>query len=802
MLKIILPSASSAHDSGFLHVSGEAEFIDDRAPMPHEVHVGVVYSPHARARITNINLANALAMPGVVSGFLARDLKHNTWGTIIHDQPLLAEHEVNYVGEAVAIIAAISPEILSQALREVHIRYDELPAILSIQEAINSQSFIGSPRLIKTGDADLELKRAPHRISGQLTLRGAEHFYLENQATIVYPLENNGLEVHCSTQAPTEVQHVVAQALGLAYHNVVCVTRRLGGGFGGKETQAAPFAVYAALVAHTLKRPARLVLNKDDDMIMTGKRNPYVINYTVGFCSTGLLKALECDFYGDGGAYADLSTSILERALAHADNAYFLEHATIRGQVCRTNYHPHTAFRGFGGPKGVAMIEHIMDEIGHFLGRDALDIRKINCYQGDRNMTPYGQKVENNLLPELFETLSTRCNYRVRRKDTNLYNKNSKNNLRGLALSAIKFGISFTTRFLNQGNALILIHRDGSVSLTTGGVEMGQGVHARVISIVAQEFGIPESSVRVMPTSTDKNPNTSPTAASSGTDLNGSAALDACRQIKERLSKLFTKLVAMPRDLWPDHTAALGSHDEIIINSDLPISSPIFNNSLVYEAFKPDKNIDFKTLINQAYLSRISLSAVGFYRVENLDFNKLLGQGRPFLYFTQGVACSEVEIDTLSGEVKLLRSDILMDLGQPINDALDRGQIAGAFIQGVGWVTTEALYYNSQGLLLSHAPSTYKIPSIHDIPRIFNIDIVENTDNQINLRGTKAVGEPPLMLCFSVWNAIKNALSYKKNNLVTIPVPATAEHILRALRPDAFARYDAPETSVSPIKIT
>jgi len=789
MLKIISPQASLIHDSALLHVSGEAEFVDDRCLRAREVHVGVVYSPHARARILHVDFTKALALPGVEAGFLARDLKHNRWGTIIHDQPLLAEHEVNFVGEAIAIIAAQSPQILNKALRAVHISYELRPAILSIPDALGAQSFIGAPREIKTGDAEKELSLAPYKLNGQLTLRGAEHFYLENQATIVYPLEDNCLEIHCSTQAPSEVQHVVAQALALPFHNVVCVTRRLGGGFGGKETQAAPFAVYAALVAHALKRPARLVLNKDDDMIMTGKRNPYLINYQVGFNKLGEIQALCCDFYGDGGAYADLSTAILERAMAHADNAYFLKHATIRGQVCRTNYHPHTAFRGFGGPKGVAMIEHILDEIAHYLGEDPLEIRLRNCYRGTRNTTPYGQKVENNLLPELFETLSTRCDYRLRRQEIHKHNQDSPHNPRGIAISAIKFGISFTTRFLNQGHALLNIHQDGSIQVATGGVEMGQGVHARIIELIATELGIKDSQIRIMPTTTDKNPNTSPTAASSGTDLNGSAALDACRQIKRRLAALFKQLVMRPRSLWPDQNAHLATQQEINIQEHPVTNLPIFHNNLVYEIGKPENNIDFKTLVKQAYLSRISLSAVGFYKVENLDFNKLLGQGRPFLYFTQGVACSEVEIDKLTGHSKILRSDILMDLGRPINDALDRGQVAGAFIQGIGWVTTEALYYNSQGLLLSHAPSTYKIPSIHDIPRIFNIDLIENNENYHNLQGTKAVGEPPLMLCFSVWNAIKNALSYKSPHLVNIQIPATAEHILRAARPEIFRRY-------------
>lgn len=789
---VLKTTISAPHESAHTHVAGESEFIDDIAKRPGELQIALIYSPHARARILSIDLKKALAEPGVVSAFTASSLAHNSWGTIFSDQPILASTEVNYVGEVVAIIAASKTEILKKALPLVDIKYEILEPILSIKEALRRESFIGGEREIRRGDPLKALKEAPHRLEGELRLCGQEHFYLENQATIAYPLDDGSLELHCTTQAPTEVQHVVAKALGLAHHSVVTITKRLGGGFGGKETQAAPFAVYAALVAHTCKRPARLVLSKDDDMILTGKRNPYVVRYEVGFDEKGQILALACDFFGDGGAYADLSTSILERAMAHADNAYFIPHAHIKGRVCRTNFHPHTAFRGFGGPKGVAMIEHVTEEIAHFLNQDALDIRKLNCYRGENNSTPYGQRVENNVLPELFSTLEMRCDYRARRLEVNEWNKDATKNPRGLALTAVKFGISFTTRFLNQGHALIHIHRDGSVQVATGGVEMGQGVHARIKSVVAEALGIRLEHIRIMATATDKSANTSPTAASSGTDLNGSAALIAAQELKSRLSRLFIKLLEMNESAWPEYSAPLGICEEIELG-DEEDSLIIFKEGRVYHQENPSCAIDFKRLVAQAYFSRLALSAYGFYKVPNLSFNKLSGEGRPFLYFTQGVACSEVIVDRETGEVKVLRSDILMDAGRPINDALDRGQIAGAFVQGLGWMTTEALYYDKSGFLISHSPSTYKIPSIHDIPRIFNIDLIHNEGNTVNLKGTKAVGEPPLMLCFSIWNAIKNALlTDRPAKLPSLPIPATRECVLRALRPKDFARWDLP----------
>ncbi len=788
-LQILKESISAPHDSAHLHVAGESIYIDDRPFMHNELHVGLLYSPHAKAKILSIDYAEALRIPGIVCVLTACDLHHNLWGSIICEQPLIAASEVNYVGEVVAVLGAETKEQLKIALKKVKIDYALETPILSIDDAVKNSQFIGQKKSITRGDCKTHLSKAPKRLQGTLIIKGADHFYLENQAAIVYPLEDNHFEVHSSTQHPTETQSLVAEALGIPFASVVCHTQRLGGGFGGKETQAAPFAVYAAMVAHKTKRPARLVLNKDDDMIITGKRNPYQVSYDVGFDESGKILALKAQFYGDGGAYADLSTAILERALAHADNAYFIPHAEFNGQVCRTNFHSHTAFRGFGGPKGVAMIEHVIEEIAASLGMDALDVRKLNCYQGNNNTTPYGQEVKNNLLPELFADLEERCSYRQRREIINEWNKDPNNFPRGLSLTAIKFGISFTTRFLNQGHALAHILRDGSVQVATGGVEMGQGVQARIKTLVAETLGLSEDRVRILPTATDKSANTSPTAASSGTDLNATAAVIAVSKIKQRLESIFVQMMELEEEKWPEKTAAFASADELSEES-AEKAKIIFADNRVFWASHPERFLSFERLVDNAYLSRVALSEYGFYKVPHLDFNKITGQGNAFLYFTQGVAASEVEIDPWTGAVKVLRSDILMDVGVPINEALDRGQIAGAFIQGLGWVTSEALYYDDKGLLLSHSPSTYKIPSIHDIPRTFIIDLVNNHGNQVNIRGTKAVGEPPLMLCFSVWNAIKNALSYRlAHSLQSLPIPATPEEILKVLMPEHFKAF-------------
>lgn len=794
---ILKDKGSASHDSAETHVSGASEFVDDRPAWRGELHVGLVWSPHAKARVLGIHAEAALAIPDVACVLTHRDVHHACWGTIFEEQPFLAADEVNYVGEVVAVVGARTKAALQTALRSVRVDYEVLKPILSIDDAIQARSFIGVERFIERGDADAALRKSSKKLAGRLIIRGAEHFYLENQAAIAYPLEGGRIEVHSSTQHPTETQHLVADALGLQQNEVVCVTKRLGGGFGGKETQAAPFAVYAAMVAKATGKPARIVLSKDDDMIITGKRNPFQVDYEVAFENDGSIEGLKARFFSDGGAYADLSTAIMERALLHADNAYFIPNVRVSGQVCRTNFHSHTAFRGFGGPKGVALIERIMEDIAAVLKRDPLDVRQRNVYQGpDRDRTHYGQKVENNMLPRLFTQLEASCRYRERRLELEEWNRDLCKNPRGLAMTAIKFGISFTTRFLNQGNALINIHRDGSIQVSTGAVEMGQGVNTRIAKLVADELGLDLKAVRVMVTSTEKNANTSPTAASSGTDINGAAAVLAAQAIRRRLSELLLRLVEIPRENWAAKTAGLGTMPEISLTGSVADDACVFQDGKVFPKGKPDQAIPFATLVAEAYFNRISLSEYGYYKIPDLGFNKITGQGQAFLYFTQGVACSEVEIDRWTGEAKVLRSDILMDLGRPVNQQLDIGQISGAFVQGMGWVTTEALYYDAKGKLLSHSPSTYKIPSVQDTPRIFHIDLIPNEDNVANVKGTKAVGEPPLMLCFSVWNAIRDALLNRRkaegrsSQAIDLPIPATAEVILRAMKPETFARFE------------
>lgn len=796
----VLPDpGSEPHDSSRTHVTGRSEYVDDRPLMRGELVCGLVYSPYARARLVKLDLTAACAVPGVACAITAADVARNVWGSIFVEQPILVEQEAQHAGEVVAVLAAESREALAKALRRVHAEWEELPAIRTIDEAIAAASFIGVERTIARGDATAALAAAPHRLSGTLVIEAADHFYLESHAAVAYPRADGPIEVHSSTQHPTETQHVVADALGLPFHEVVCIARRLGGGFGGKETQAAPIAALAALVAKRTGRPARLVLSKDDDMIVTGKRNPFQIRYEVGFDGAGMLLALDAQLHSDGGAYADLSTAIMERALLHCDNAYFVPNVRVRGQVCRTNHHPHTAFRGFGGPKGVALIESIIEDVARTVGCDALDVRRRNVYRPGHDVTHFGQKIEDNCLPALFESLESRCEYRARREAIRSSNAAGTGPLRGLSMTAVKFGIAFTTRFLNQANALVNVHRDGTVQVSTGAVEMGQGVNTRIAAIVAERFGIAIDAVRVMTTSTEKNANTSPTAASAGTDLNGAAAAKACEAITRRLGHLANHLRGLPADRWPSRTAGLGTAPEFVVPEGPPPSPVRFERgAVIVEADGGDAfEIPLPRLLGEAYLSRISICDYGHFATPNLGFDKEKGQGRAFLYFSQGVAASEVEIDRCTGEVKVRRVDLLMDLGRPVNHALDMGQVTGGFVQGMGWVTTEHLFYDDHGLLVSHSPSTYKIPSVQDTPRIFNTDLVFNERNTANIRGTKASGEPPLLLSLSVWTAIRDAVMSERERLrgelelVPIAIPATAERILRAIERETFAAIEA-----------
>ena len=776
-----MSSRSIPHDSSWGHVTGQSIFIDDRPPQRGELYVGLVTSPVAHGRLKSIDSSAAEALEGIAGIFTAKDLHHNIWGTIIQDQPLLAHDELSYLGEPIAVIAAEDRDSLRIAKKLVKLEIEELPAILSIDQARAQGQFIAVERTIARGDVAATLAAAPHTLSGRFENKGQDHFYLESHCSVVYPGEGNQLEVHSSSQHPTEVQHLVAEALGLQQNQVVCIVKRMGGGFGGKESQAAPFAAFAGLAALRLGRPARLILSKDEDMQTTGKRHPFQTDYRVGFDETGRILAAEIHLFSDGGAFADLSTSVLERAMLHSDNAYYLPVAEIKGRVCKTHTPPNTAFRGFGGPQGVAVIEHILEDIAITLGRDAYEVRRRNVYEGERNVTPYGQVLDNNVLPQLFDQLHTKAGYAERRAEVDAFNQASHTQLKGLAMTAVKFGISFTTRFLNQGNALVNVHRDGTVQVSTGATEMGQGVNTKIRQIVASAFAIPHEQVSVMSTSTERNHNTSPTAASSGTDINGAAADLACDQIRQRLAACVAFHFKHP---------VLQPLEEIILEADAPVDHIVFENGEIYDKNQPEKRISFAAAVNLAYLNRISLSGYGHFKTPGIGFDKEKGQGHPFLYFTNGVALSEVVIDRFTGELKVLRSDILMDLGRPINAAIDYGQVSGAFVQGMGWVTTENLIYDAKGDLLSHSPTTYKIPNIQDTPRVFNIDLLPN-DEPKNVRGSKAVGEPPLLLGLSVWAAVKNALAYAGGELPRLKIPATAEGILTELTRYRQARMTA-----------
>ncbi len=760
------------HDSAAGHVSGASIYIDDMPMARNELLVDFLYSPVAHGRIRSLDLDAAAAGPGIAGLFTYRDLHRNRLGPILQDEPLLAEDVCTFIGQPIVVIAGDSPEALRAAKGAIRLDIEELEPVLTIEDAVTAEAFIGEARTFRRGDVAAALEEADHVLEGTFVCGGQDHFYLESQAAIAYPDESDTLTVHSSTQHPTEVQDVTAHLLGLRANQVVCITRRMGGAFGGKESQATQPAVMAALVAHKTRRPARIVYNKDLDMIATGKRHAFKNRYRVGFTKEGSITAFQVDLYSNGGAYADLSTAVMGRAMSHVDNAYYLPVCEINGRVCRTNLPPNTAFRGFGGPQGLATIESIMEEIAVFLRKDAYDIRRLNCYGIDeRNVTPYGQIVRHNMLPRIFDELVERSDYRRRLERVRDFNALSKTHLKGLSMTAVKFGIAFNTKFLNQASALVHIYRDGTVQVSTGATEMGQGVNTKILQIVADEFAIDPSWVRIMPTSTARSNNASATAASSSSDLNGSAAADACSRIRERLALCAAAHFLNTRS---DGDASGGADEESI-----DASHVVFEDGAVFDLREPTRRLDFRELVDIAYHERISLGERGFYATPGIDFDAATETGHPFLYFTNGCAVSEVMIDRFTGQMKVLRADLLMDIGEPINPGIDRGQITGGFIQGMGWLTTEELKYSPRGELWSHSPTTYKIPNIHDVPEIFNVDWIENGANVVNLRRSKAVGEPPLLLGVSVWTAAKHALSFVSGrDIPTLHAPATGEELL------------------------
>jgi xanthine dehydrogenase large subunit len=755
------------HDSAAGHVTGTAPYLDDLPLRSDELLVGFVGSPIAAGKITSLELDAARKIPGIVGIYTANDIpgdKH--FGPLFKDEPVLADGELLYVGQPVVVIAAENRDALRAAKKALKISATATDPILSIERSIELGRFIGPARRIARGDAALALAAAPRRLSGVFQCLGQEQFYLESQAAIAYPGEQGQMVVYSSTQNTSEIQVVVADLLGIGQHQVVCVCKRMGGGFGGKETQAALPAMLAALVAHKTGRAARLIYNKDEDMCSTGKRHPYRNEWEVGFDDTGRILGLKTQFFSDGGCSADLSLAVMERTMLHAENAYYIPDVDIHGRVCFTNLPSNTAFRGFGGPQGVAAIENITFEIAQELGIDPLEVQQRNLYGvGERNITPYCQTFTRNHLPEIVETLAQSSDYMNRRHAIEAQNASDRLRLRGIALSPVKFGISFTTRFMNQASALVNLYTDGTVQVSTGGTEMGQGLNTKIRQLVADEFGIDWKRVVLMPTSTEKNANTSPTAASAGTDLNGAAALNAARQIKDRLAAFAAGQFANPE-------LGLAESPENVE----------FADGYAFDNRNPNQRLEFGELCGAARRNRVDLGAHGFYATPGVDYNRETGRGNPFLYYTQGAAVAEVEIDRFTGDLAVKRVDLLIDIGRSINPGVDRGQVIGGFVQGMGWVTAECLVYDDRGELLSHSPTTYKIPAITDVPRIFNCEFFPNDDNVENVARSKAVGEPPLMHATCVWTAVKHALHcVAPDRRIDLRLPATGEEILRCL---------------------
>jgi xanthine dehydrogenase large subunit len=752
------------HESAREYVRGAAAYLDDLPPIRGELWVDVVGSPVAHGRIVSIDVDAARKVAGVAAVLTTADVPHNAFGPGLQDEELLANELVRYRGQPVVAVASESKEAVAAALKLVRIEVEPRPAVLTIEEAIAQQQFIGPTRRIARGDATAALATAERRLAGELVIGGQEHFYLETQAALAVPGEAGEITIHSSTQNPTEIQEVVAHVLGLPFAQVVCVCRRMGGGFGGKETQAAQPAALAALVARRTGRPARMVLGHEQDFRTTGKRHPYLTRYEVGFTNDGQITALKAEFFSDGGFSADLSLAVMERTLLHAENAYFIPQVEFTGTVCRTNLPSNTAFRGFGGPQGVAAMENVIEEIAAYLGVDAFEVRRHNCYGLEsNNVTPYGQVVRNNTLPAVLDQLAASSDYAERRAAVAEFNAASRTHLKGLALTPVKFGISFTRRAMNQANALVNVFRDGTVQVSTGGTEMGQGLNTKLRQLVADELGVPVDAVRVMPTSTEKNNNTSPTAASASTDLNGTAAVRACEQIRRRLAD-----VAAMRFVADGLEAA----PECVVVAD----------GVVFDRRDPSRRSTFREVVADAYERRVDLGARGFYATPGVDFNRETGRGTPFLYFTNGAAVAEVLIDRYTGELRVERVDLLMDLGRMMNPAIDRGQVVGGFVQGMGWVTTEALLYGPAGELWSDSATTYKIPNVSDVPADFRVAFLDNQANRENVYASKAVGEPPLLLAVAVWAAVKQAVAAAApGRRPRLDLPATNEEILLRL---------------------
>jgi xanthine dehydrogenase large subunit len=748
------------HESAVGHVTGSAPYTDDIPEPVGTLHACLGLSEIAHGRIVSMDLDAVRAAPGVVAVLTAADIPgaNDISPTGLGDDPVFPTDTVAYHGQPLFAVVAETRDQARRAAALARIACDPLPAILGVEAALDAGApDVTPPLTLARGDAEAALQAAPHRLQGRMRIGGQDHMYLEGQIAFAIPGEDGTLTVHCSTQHPAEAQQMVAQVLGLPFNAVTVQVRRMGGGFGGKETQMNLFAAVAALAATRLDRPVKLRPDRDQDMIATGKRHDFVADYDVGFDAEGRIQAVDARLAARCGFSADLSGPVTDRALFHADNGYFYPHVRLASRPLKTNTVSNTAFRGFGGPQGAVVAERIVEEIAFALGEDPLTIRQRNFYRPGRDVTPYHQRVEDNILPRLVAELEASSDYRARRAAILDFNAQGGVARRGIALTPVKFGVSFTATWYNQAGALVHIYKDGSVGLNHGGTEMGQGLFTKVAQVVASALQVDLARIRVTATATDKVPNTSATAASSGADLNGMAALDACRKLKARL-------VAFASDRWD-------------VAADAVAFAP-------NEVRVGDAAIPFDAFVKEAYMARVALSATGFYKTPKIHWDRANGQGRPFYYFAYGAAVSEVEIDTLTGEYQVTRTDILHDVGRSLNPAIDLGQVEGGFVQGMGWLTTEELWWDADGRLRTHAPSTYKIPLASDRPRRFNVALADWSENrEMTIRRSKAVGEPPLILAISVVEALSMAVASVADYRVCprLDTPVTPERVLMAV---------------------
>ncbi len=746
------------HESAVKHVTGSAVYVDDIAEPADCLHVATGQSTIAHGRIRSMDLSAVRSAPGVIDVITLDDVPGDPdISPVYTGDVLFAGSEVSYVSQPLFAVAATSLTEAKRACQLAKVEYEELEAILTPQQAMQSDSFVLPTRTFVTGDVDQAIDRSDQVVEGEQYVRGQEHFYLEGQVCLVTPTEDHGVNVISSSQHPTEVQKLVSSVLGISVNAVQAEVRRMGGGFGGKESQAAALACIAAVFATRTGRAVKYRMPRQDDMVQTGKRHDFWNRYKAGINSEGVIQGVAMELAGLCGCTADLSEGIVDRAMFHSDNAYFYENTRINGYRCKTHTVSNTAFRGFGGPKGMIAAEAMLDDIARAVGRDPLDVRLDNLYAPGRDTTPYGQKIEQHMLKDMMTRLAEDANYRQRRKAVTAFNAEHQNLRKGLALTPVKFGISFTATHLNQAGALMHIYTDGSIHINHGGTEMGQGLYTKIAQIAASTLGVSIDRVMVTATRTDKVPNTSPTAASAGTDLNGMAARNAALKLRARLIEFV-------------------ANQHQIDASDVTLSDDTFTAG--------DAKLPFDEIVKAAYMDRVQLSATGFYKTPRVHFDKEAGRGHPFYYFANGAALSEVIVDAMTGEYRVSRVDILHDVGSSINPAIDIGQIEGGFVQGMGWLTTEELKWDDKGRITSNSPANYKIPTAYDVPEAFNVALYREENREETVYRSKAVGEPPLMLAISVWCALRDAAASFTDYKTSPPLaaPATAEAVFDAIQ--------------------